>query len=112
MHAPLRQTFSPLMEKPNLERIQNTLTHAMDSLDHYGATGAMTICLMPDSDCHVRAGGMCADLTGAMMALYAATSALRKMAEQDGAAELTRILNEVAHLLAPAITIKENEEVH
>ena len=100
------------MDKPNFERIQNTLSNAIESLDYYGTSGAMTICLLPKSDCYVRAGGICTDLTGAVMALYAATSAFRTMAAEEGASELAKILGEASRLLASAVTTKENEEVH
>jgi hypothetical protein len=46
------------------------------------------------------------------MALYAATTAFRTKAQNDGATELAKVLNEVAHLLAPALVIKEKQDVH
>ena len=112
MQALLTTNSEFTMTKPNLERIENMMTHALNSFDYYGASGAMTICVFPESDCHLRAGGVCTDLTGAVMALYAATTAFRAKAEKDGATEVARVLNEVAHLLAPALATNEKRGVH
>jgi hypothetical protein len=46
------------------------------------------------------------------MALYAATSAFRTKAEKDGATKLAKVLDDVARVLAPALTFKENQEMH
>jgi len=106
-HSPSR------LDDHNLELVQDKLEQTLDMLDYYGVSGVVAACLLPAGATYVTSGGMCTDLTGATMALYAGITAIQDLAEKAGAAELATSLNEAAHALAQvALPVRDNRDTH
>lgn len=107
MYSAASATKEALKNEPP-KNVQRTLTHALDALDCYGVPGAVAVCLMEDGASYIKASGMCMDLNGAAMALYAAVDAFREIADQRGQKEAEKALAEAAKSLMEVIRATRN----
>lgn len=91
------------LDERRLRLVEGKLSQTLDMLDHYGVSGVLAVCLLPDGASYLTSGGGCTDVHGAAMALFAGLTAIRDVAEKRREPELVAMLNEAVRALAPAV---------